>query len=74
MIGRLIVLLGVIATFSTAVDDWMGCSYREFCTRHRQYMLDELETPKETSEYTLDKSTIAFDKNKLSATLTRNGK
>lgn len=28
-----------------AVDDWMGCDYRDFCSRHREYILDELETP-----------------------------
>ena len=22
-----------------AVDDWMGCDYRDFCSRHRDYIL-----------------------------------
>lgn len=54
-----------------AVDDWMGCNYRDFCSRHRDYILSELETPSADAVYSLDVGTIAFDAEKITATLLR---
>ena len=67
-----IVAPAVLVTMTNAVDDWMGCDYRDFCSRHREYLLDELAKPTEMAEYTLDMTSLTFDEAQLSATLNRN--
>ena len=47
----------------------MGCNYRDFCSRHRDYILSELDSPKTENAYTLDVSSIVFDQEKITATL-----
>lgn len=56
-----IVAPAVLVTMTNAVDDWMGCDYRDFCSRHREYLLDELAKPTEMAEYTLDMTSLTFD-------------
>ena len=56
-----------------AVDDWMGCDYRDFCSRHRDYILSELSSPVTDNQYSLDVGTIEFYQEKITATLTGAG-
>ena len=63
---------------AAAVDDWMGCDYRNFCSRHREYMLNEYQTtvpPYSPSEnrYDLDIGSYRFydDKGMITAKLHR---
>ena len=51
----------------------MGCDYRDFCSRHRDYLLYQFMTPSpDTNGYTLDMDTVAFQDEKMTATLNRN--
>jgi len=49
----------------------MGCDYRQFCTRHRDHLLKELDSPTSVSKFSLDRNSIAFEGAKLTASLKR---
>ena len=72
-IGSALVSSILMLESAMAVDDWMGCDYRDFCSRHRKYILDELETPSADAIYSLDVGTIEFDAERITATLNRAG-
>lgn len=40
-----VAVVGGLIPYASAVDDWMGCDYRQFCTRHRDYLNKELKEP-----------------------------
>ena len=63
--------LCALASLATAVDDWMGCDYRKFCTRHRDYMLKELTDDKLAQSFYIDQDSVKFSGGELSATLKR---
>ena len=71
-----VIAASIAATLSDltgAVDDWMGCDYRDFCSRHREYLLDEIASPTQDHSYSLDMRSLVFDEEagRLSATLNR---
>ncbi len=52
--GNLAVLFGAFASLAVAVDDWMGCEYRDFCSRHRDYLKLELDNDKLNQSFQID--------------------
>ena len=69
--GNLAVPFGTFASLAVAVDDWMGCDYRKFCSRHRDYLKLELDNDKLNQSFHIDQNTISFDGGSLYATLKR---
>lgn len=69
--GNLAVPFGTFASLAVAVDDWMGCDYRKFCSRHRDYLKLELDNDKLSQSFHIDQDTISFDGGSLHATLQR---
>lgn len=73
-IRDLLAPLGALATLATAVDDWMGCDYRDFCSRHREYLLDQLQTPSPIADYVLDTLSVVIGTDKITGSLKRKSK
>lgn len=71
-VSYLAAAIGAIAPLAAAVDDWMGCDYRPFCTTHRKYLLEQLESPSAAMDFSMDVDTLMFDGSSMSAKLKRN--
>ena len=40
------------------------CEYRDYCVRHRKFMLEGLQNPSSKGKYTLDPDSVSIDNNK----------
>ena len=60
-----------IIPLANAVADWMGCDYRQFCTRHRDYLTKELAEPQSLHEFELNRDSLIFEGARLTGSLKR---
>ena len=40
------------------------CEYRDYCVRHRKFMLEGLQNPSSVGKYTLDPDSVSIDNEK----------